>query len=228
MPKIKKTKKSIKPKGKSVKSSAIKAFKTSSKKKKVKTKTAASSQKRKSTVSKPKKVLSSTAASKKKNKPKASTTPQKRKSTVSKPKRIPKAVVSRKKITPVKKKKKYSSLREKKIQDIKMSLLSQRGSLLDEAEIALNELPGQTVFPDLGDQASAETDRNFMLRLRGREQRLLKKIDEAIDRIENNIFGICEDCGEEVDIKRLEARPVTTMCIDCKTLQEEEEKFRES
>jgi DnaK suppressor protein len=82
--------------------------------------------------------------------------------------------------------------------------------------------------PDLGDQASAETDRNFMLRLRGREQRLLKKIDEAIDRIENNIFGICEDCGEEVDIKRLEARPVTTMCIDCKTLQEEEEKFRES
>jgi hypothetical protein len=80
------------------------------------------------------------AASKKKNKTKASTTPQKRKSTVSKPKRIPKAVASRKKIIPVKKKK-YSSLREKKIQSIKMDLLSQRGSLLDEAEIALNELP---------------------------------------------------------------------------------------
>ncbi len=125
-------------------------------------------------------------------------------------------------------KKKINPLRENKIQEIRASLLKQRSSLLNEAEVALNELPGQTVFPDLGDQASAETDRNFMLRLRGREQRLLKKIDEALDRIENDIFGICEDCGEEIDIKRLEARPVTTMCIDCKTVQEEEEKLRES
>ncbi|MEW6107557.1 MAG: RNA polymerase-binding protein DksA [Nitrospirota bacterium] len=125
-------------------------------------------------------------------------------------------------------KKNYSSSRDKKIQEIRTNLLSQKESLLSEAVVALNELPGQTVFPDLGDQASAETDRNFMLRLRGREQRLLKKIEEAIDRIENGTFGICEDCGEEIDIKRLEARPVTTMCIDCKTLQEEEEKLREA
>ena len=111
---------------------------------------------------------------------------------------------------------------------IRIRLLQQRETLLNEAESALNELPGQTIFPDLGDQASAETDRNFMLRLRGREQRLLKKIDEAISRIENGTFGICDDCGNEIDIKRLEARPVTTMCIECKTLQEEEEKLRES
>ncbi len=124
--------------------------------------------------------------------------------------------------------KKYSSLREKKLQNIKLDLLKQKTSLLDEAEIALNELPGQTIFPDLGDQASAETDRNFMLRLRGREQRLLKKIEEAIDRIDAGSFGICDDCGKEIDIKRLEARPVTTMCIECKTLQEEEEKLRAS
>lgn len=135
-------------------------------------------------------------------------------------------IKSREKVKTVKKKK--NSRRDKKIQEIKASLLKHRSSLLNEAEVALNELPGQTVFPDLGDQASAETDRNFMLRLRGREQRLLKKIDEALDRIENETFGICEDCGEEVDIKRLEARPVTTMCLDCKTLQEEEEKLRES
>lgn len=120
------------------------------------------------------------------------------------------------------------SAREKHIQDIKLRLLSQRESLLNEAESALNELPGQMIFPDLGDQASAETDRSFMLRLRGREQRLLKKIDEAIERIDSGSFGICDDCGEEIDIKRLEARPVTTMCIECKTLQEEEEKLRES
>jgi DnaK suppressor protein len=119
------------------------------------------------------------------------------------------------------------SPREEKIQEIKRKLLRQREALLNEAETALNELPGQTMFPDLGDQATAETDRNFMLRLRGREQRLLKKIDEAIDRIESGIFGICDDCGNEISVKRLEARPVTTMCIECKTLQEEEERMRE-
>lgn len=124
-------------------------------------------------------------------------------------------------------KQKPLSEREKRMQQIKIKLIGQKESLLNEAETALNELPGQTTFPDLGDQATAETDRNFMLRLRGREQRLLKKIDEAIDRIDSGIFGICEDCGQEIDIKRLEARPVTTMCINCKTLQEEEEKLRE-
>lgn len=120
------------------------------------------------------------------------------------------------------------SPREAKIQQIRLKLLQQRETLLNEAEVALNELPGQTIFPDLGDQASAETDRNFMLRLRGREQRLLKKIDQALERVDSGTFGICEDCGSEINLKRLEARPVTTMCIDCKTLQEEEEKLRES
>jgi DnaK suppressor protein len=118
--------------------------------------------------------------------------------------------------------------REEMIQMIKTKLLRQKEALLNEAESALNELPGQTIFPDLGDQATAETDRNFMLRLRGREQRLLKKIEEAIERIDGGTFGICDDCGNEIDIKRLDARPVTTMCIECKTLQEEEEKLREA
>ncbi len=111
-----------------------------------------------------------------------------------------------------------------KIRDI---LLQQKAALLTEAEVALNELPGQAMFPDMGDQASAETDTNFMLRLRGREQRLLKKIEEALERIDNNTFGICDECGLEIDVKRLEARPVTTMCIECKMHQEEDEKRRE-
>lgn len=123
--------------------------------------------------------------------------------------------------------KKASSPREKKVRDIKKKLLSQKKALLVGALEALNELPGQTAFPDLGDQATAEIDRNFMLRLKGRERKLLKKIDEAIERINQGIFGICEKCGLEIDIRRLEARPVTTMCIECKTLQEEEEKLRE-
>lgn len=123
-------------------------------------------------------------------------------------------------------KKKILSARDKKILDIRKKLVEQRKALLSEAEEALNSLPGQTIFPDLGDQASAEIDRNFMLRLRGREQKLLKKIEAAIEKIDNGTFGICEVCGQEIDIKRLEARPVTTMCIECKTEQEEEEKLR--
>jgi len=89
----------------------------------------------------------------------------------------------------------------------------------------MNAMPEQTIFPDLGDQASVECDMSFMLRLRGREQRLLKKIDEALSRIEEGTFGICDVCGEEIDINRLIARPVTTMCIHCKTEQEAEEKI---
>jgi len=119
------------------------------------------------------------------------------------------------------------SLREKKIQEIKKNLIAQKKELLVGALEALNELPGQTVFPDLGDQATAEIDRNFMLRLKGRERKLLKKIEEAIERIDQGMFGICDKCGLEINLKRLEARPVTTMCIECKTLQEEEEKLRE-
>jgi DnaK suppressor protein len=119
------------------------------------------------------------------------------------------------------------SPRAKKILEIKAKLIARRETLLAEAEEALNELPGQTVFPDLGDQATAEIDRNFMLRLRGRERKLLKKIEDAIDRIDQGTFGICDKCGEDINIKRIEARPVTTMCIDCKTQQEEEEKLME-
>lgn len=119
------------------------------------------------------------------------------------------------------------SPREKKFQDIRKKLLEQKHTLLSEAGVALNQLPDEQIFPELGDQASAEIDRNFMLRLRGRERNLLKKIDEAMEKIDSGNYGICENCGQEINIKRLEARPVTTMCIECKTEQEEEERLRE-
>lgn len=119
------------------------------------------------------------------------------------------------------------SEREKRLQEIRKKLTGQRESLLSGAGIALNALPDETIFPELGDQASAEIDRNFMLRLKGRERKLLKKIDEAIEKIDNGTYGTCETCGEEINIKRLEARPVTALCIECKTEQEEEEKLRE-
>jgi len=126
-----------------------------------------------------------------------------------------------------KKKKKTSTLRDKKVMLIRDRLLEQKNQLLSEAESALGQLPGQILFPDMGDQASAEIDRNFMLRLRGREQKLLKKIDGVLESIESGSYGICETCGAEIGIERLEARPVTSLCIECKTEQEEEERLRE-
>ncbi|MEJ2191932.1 MAG: RNA polymerase-binding protein DksA [Nitrospirota bacterium] len=116
--------------------------------------------------------------------------------------------------------------REKRILEIRQNLIEQKEQILSEAESTMNSLPEPAVFPDLGDQASAETDRNFMLRLRGREQKLLNKIEEALERIEKGTFGICDVCGEEIEIARLQARPVATLCIDCKEEQEEAEKLQ--
>lgn len=83
-----------------------------------------------------------------------------------------------------------------------------------------------TSFPDPTDQASMETDRNFDLRIKDRERRLIKKIDQALVRIREGEFGECEACGGDISIKRLQARPVTTLCIECKTAQEQEERTR--
>jgi DnaK suppressor protein len=71
-----------------------------------------------------------------------------------------------------------------------------------------------------------ETDRNFLLRIRDRERKLIEKIKAALERIENGTFGICEICGREIGEERLRARPVTTQCIDCKKKQEAREKAR--
>jgi len=84
----------------------------------------------------------------------------------------------------------------------------------------------QTAFPDPTDQATMETDRNFDLRIRDRERKLIKKIDQAMNRIKDGTFGVCESCGGNISVKRLQARPVTTLCIDCKTAQEIEERTR--
>ena len=85
---------------------------------------------------------------------------------------------------------------------------------------------GRAVFPDPTDRASMESDRNFELRIRDRERKLINKIRKALEKIEDGSFGFCEVCGEPIDFKRLEARPVTAHCIDCKISEEEEEKLR--
>ncbi|MBU1195070.1 MAG: RNA polymerase-binding protein DksA [Proteobacteria bacterium] len=79
-------------------------------------------------------------------------------------------------------------------------------------------------FADPTDRASHEAERSFELRIRDREHKLINKIKQALERVENKTFGICEVCEEEISIARLKARPVTTQCIDCKTREEDMEK----
>lgn len=114
----------------------------------------------------------------------------------------------------------------KKYAAIRRDLERQRKAMLDEAVEGLANPNGQEAFPDVSDQASAEAEQNFLMRIREREQRLIKKIDEALDRMDLNTYGICERCEEEIPYPRLKARPVTTLCINCKTLEEQEEKAR--
>jgi len=99
--------------------------------------------------------------------------------------------------------------------------------LLGEADRTLGDMTVMDDhFPDPTDRASVESDRSFELRIRDRERKLIKKIRKALERIDDGTYGICEGCGEEIGPKRLEARPVTTLCIDCKSRQEREEKAR--
>lgn len=81
-----------------------------------------------------------------------------------------------------------------------------------------------TVFADPNDRASQESDMTLELRNRDRERKLIKKIDEIIGRIDSEDYGYCESCGIEIGLKRLEARPTATLCIDCKTLDEMRER----
>lgn len=97
--------------------------------------------------------------------------------------------------------------------------------LLQDAGKTVSEMTSDTTnFPDPNDRATQESDRNFELRIRDRERKLINKINEALARIDDGTFGVCEVCEEEIGEARLKARPVTTLCIDCKMEQELQEK----
>jgi len=116
-------------------------------------------------------------------------------------------------------------MKKKDIEYFKELLEKRIDDLLNQADHTVSGMTApKENFPDPTDRASLESDRNFMLRIRDRESKLIKKIKKALERIENGTFGICETCGEEISIERLKARPVTTQCIDCKTKEEAFEK----
>ena len=121
---------------------------------------------------------------------------------------------------------KKSRAKKAKYPDIRRNLERQRAAILDEVGEVLTNPPDLEAFPDVSDQASAEVDQNFSMRIRERERKLLKKIDEALDRMNASIYGICTRCGGDIPYKRLKARPVTTLCIECKTTEEQDERAR--
>jgi DnaK suppressor protein len=97
--------------------------------------------------------------------------------------------------------------------------------LMEEVDRTMHYMQDEAAnFPDPNDRASQESDFTLELRARDRERKLIKKIDEALQRLENHEYGECESCGVEIGIRRLEARPTATLCIDCKTLDEIREK----
>lgn len=100
-----------------------------------------------------------------------------------------------------------------------------RAELTDETSRTVHNIQDETAnHPDPTDRASQETDMTLELRGRDRDRKLIKKIESSIAHLHSGDFGYCENCGEEIGLKRLEARPTANLCIDCKTLDEIREK----
>lgn len=107
----------------------------------------------------------------------------------------------------------------------KQKLLSWKNELLKESSQTLNNLQSDNeAKPDITDRASEEIDRSFELRTRDRERKLINKINSALQRIEDGSYGYCEETGEQIGLKRLEARPVATLSLEAQEMHEKAEK----
>ena len=127
--------------------------------------------------------------------------------------------------------KKYKPTQKEKFMNAKMKeyfrqkLLSWKNDLLKESSQTLNNLQNENeAKPDITDRASEEIDRSFELRTRDRERKLINKIDAALQRIEDGSYGYCDETGDPISIKRLEARPVATLSLEAQEMHEKAEK----
>jgi DnaK suppressor protein len=116
-------------------------------------------------------------------------------------------------------------VRQRDLQLFRKLLEGRKREILQESERAVGTMNNESeeAYADPTDRAALESDRNFLLRMRDRERKLLGKIGDAFARIEDGSYGQCEECGGEIGIERLKARPVTTLCIACKSAQEARE-----
>ncbi len=130
-----------------------------------------------------------------------------------------------KNFTPYKSKRGEKYMNEGQRTHFKDILLSWKADLMEEVDRTVNHMKDEAAnFPDPADRATQEEEFSLELRTRDRERKLIKKIDATVDKIDADDYGYCEACGVDIGIKRLEARPTATLCIDCKTLDEIKEK----
>jgi DnaK suppressor protein len=116
-------------------------------------------------------------------------------------------------------------MNENQREHFKKLLLAWKRELMEEVDRTMSHLKDEAAnFPDPADRASQEEEFSLELRTRDRERKLIKKIDKTLELIESDNYGFCEACGVEIGIRRLEARPTATLCVDCKTIDEIKEK----
>lgn len=116
-------------------------------------------------------------------------------------------------------------MNEKQLEYFRQKLLTWREELIRDSALTLQELKETNLNEaDLNDRASSETDQSLELRTRDRMRKLIKKINAALDRIEDGTYGYCEETGEPIGLGRLEARPVATLCIEAQERHERKEK----
>jgi DnaK suppressor protein len=126
---------------------------------------------------------------------------------------------------PYKPKRGEEYMNEKQRDHFRSILLNWKANLMQEVDRTVTHMKDEAAnFPDPADRATQEEEFSLELRARDRERKLIKKIDGTIERIDQDDYGFCDACGVEIGIKRLEARPTATLCIDCKTLDEIKEK----
>jgi DnaK suppressor protein len=127
--------------------------------------------------------------------------------------------------TPYKEKKGEEYMNERQGEHFREILLAWKKQLMEEVDRTVHHMQDEAAnFPDPNDRATQESEFTMELRTRDRERKLIKKIDEALADIESGEYGYCEACGVEIGIRRLEARPTATLCIDCKQIEEIREK----
>ncbi len=127
--------------------------------------------------------------------------------------------------TPYEEKPGEEYMNEAQLEHFEKILNNWKADLMQEVDRTVHHMQDDAAnFPDPNDRATQESEFSLELRTRDRERKLIKKIDEALKEIESGDYGYCESCGVEIGIRRLEARPTATLCIDCKTLDELREK----
>ena len=128
-------------------------------------------------------------------------------------------------IEPHQPKKNEEYMSEGQLEHFRKILLAWKEELMSEVDRTLNTMQDEnTALPDVNDRATQEEEFAIELRTRDRERKLIRKIEQSIEAIKNDDYGFCETCGIEIGLRRLEARPTATLCIDCKTLAEIKEK----